>query len=242
MVASTLITDYFAEGTHAARPVTPNVATGATAIYFETDTLTTFAWSGTAWVQISAATGPTIVQKAAISGLAPINSVTFGAAPTNGNMLIAFADNVGDYPHGAGWTILVQNNGGDDYATILYKIAGAGESVTQTYSNQVSVGAAVVYELANAGPSFGNITPMNFGGPYSITLPRAGGLLLGTLINEATNDLPTAVTGAVLDISSAVGARSAQGFHFATPTAGANSIAYTYAATHHAYGLALAVY
>lgn len=53
MTSSTLITDYIGHGTHAARPATPNVPTACSPLYYETDTLKTFIWSGSAWVAIS---------------------------------------------------------------------------------------------------------------------------------------------------------------------------------------------
>jgi hypothetical protein len=59
MSSSTLVTDYVGRGTHAARPATPNVPAGSTAIYYETDTTNIFYWNGAAWVQFgtSSATG-----------------------------------------------------------------------------------------------------------------------------------------------------------------------------------------
>lgn len=53
MTASTLITDWLGRGVHSARPATPNISSGGTAIYTETDTGHTFVWNGTAWVDIS---------------------------------------------------------------------------------------------------------------------------------------------------------------------------------------------
>lgn len=52
---SSLMIDYLGYGTHAARPATPNTGTGVTVIYYETDTGNTFAWTGSAWVQINGA-------------------------------------------------------------------------------------------------------------------------------------------------------------------------------------------
>ena len=46
-------TDYFGSGTHAARPATPNIRAGETALYYETDTLLTFGWTGSAWLEVN---------------------------------------------------------------------------------------------------------------------------------------------------------------------------------------------
>jgi hypothetical protein len=58
MATSQLVTDYIQHGTHASRPATPNVGTGVAAFYYETDTLSLFAWNGSAWVL----TGPPYIQ------------------------------------------------------------------------------------------------------------------------------------------------------------------------------------
>lgn len=58
MTASTIITTYLGEGTHAARPAAPSVPTGGLAVYYETDTGGTFVYdlNGTAWVQVNSST------------------------------------------------------------------------------------------------------------------------------------------------------------------------------------------
>lgn len=246
MASSTLITDYLAEGTHAARPVTPNVPTGGTALYYETDTTNTFAWSGAAWVQINGGGGgatPAIVQNGAISGSSGIQSVTLGAAPTLGNMLIAFVDNASSQTAGTGWTILgVPNGVGLDFAFIAWKVAGAGESATQTPVNTAAAGAIVIYELTNAGPTIPIVSSLSgASNSYAVRSAHSGGLLLGAIANEQTIDLPTAITGAALDSSSGVGTRSIRGFHL-TPSSGLNTIAYTYAVSHSVYGMGVVVY
>lgn len=52
-MTSTLIVDYLGRGTHAARPATPPIPSGGTAIYYETDTTNTFVWNGGAWLQMN---------------------------------------------------------------------------------------------------------------------------------------------------------------------------------------------
>lgn len=64
MAASTLITDYIAHGTAAARPVTPNVpATSGSSLYFADDTGELSAWDGSAWQPVGGggSTPPTSV-------------------------------------------------------------------------------------------------------------------------------------------------------------------------------------
>ena len=50
MSSSTLIVDYLGAGTHASRPVSPNVPSGGCAIYVETDTGSICFWNGSAWL------------------------------------------------------------------------------------------------------------------------------------------------------------------------------------------------
>ena len=57
MTASALMVDYLGHGTHAARPVSPNVVAGVAPVYYEDDTLNTFIWDGSAWVQVNGGGG-----------------------------------------------------------------------------------------------------------------------------------------------------------------------------------------
>lgn len=49
MSNSTSIIDYLGEGTLAARPATPPVASGIAALYYATDNNTLYVWNGSAW-------------------------------------------------------------------------------------------------------------------------------------------------------------------------------------------------
>lgn len=191
MVASTVITDYFGEGLHSARPATPNVPTGCTAIYYETDTTNTFAWSGSAWVQINGTGGgstATVVQVAANgSGLTSVGA-TFATAPTAGNLLIAFVFNGGAASvNGTGWTAIKAGGGAVDDETIGFKIAGASEPTTQLPSTDASNGCVVIFEIN--GGIFG--TPSLGAGSstaQSITFPvwKAPTLYVGVIDHAAT--------------------------------------------------------
>lgn len=72
MATSTLITDYVGRGTHAARPATPPVGTGCSAVYYETDTLKGFMWDGSAWHQVTG-----------VSTLAALSDVALGSLSVN---------------------------------------------------------------------------------------------------------------------------------------------------------------
>lgn len=50
---SSIITDFIGRGTHAGRPDPPDIAAGATAIYYETDTDSAYIWDGAVWRAIS---------------------------------------------------------------------------------------------------------------------------------------------------------------------------------------------
>jgi hypothetical protein len=53
-MASTRITDYVGHGLASARPTTPPIAAGASAVYVATDTHAVSFWDGTTWVAASA--------------------------------------------------------------------------------------------------------------------------------------------------------------------------------------------
>jgi hypothetical protein len=149
-MTNTLITGYLSEGIASARPATPAVASGAIAFYYATDTATLSVWNGTSWVAAgggySAGSAPSVVQFASNSnGNA---SVTFGAAPTNGNLLVAIAFELTVDTPGSGWTSLVVVSTGTDYGMIFYKVAGASESSTQTpLSGSGTDGVLAVWEV-----------------------------------------------------------------------------------------------
>jgi hypothetical protein len=97
----------------------------------------------------AAGTPPTIVQ----SGASTANSasITLGAAPTNGNTLIAFISNPTTASVGSGWTIILQQTNGTDWTTWVKKTAGAGESATQTpIGSAPSAAGIVMWELNGA--------------------------------------------------------------------------------------------
>lgn len=94
-------------------------------------------------------TPPTIVQAQAAQG-SNVISVTFGSAPTNGNLLVAFFFDTGGNPTaGSGWTALDLLTSAALDASIFIKTAGAGESTTQTPSSSTGGSTAlVVWEIS----------------------------------------------------------------------------------------------
>jgi hypothetical protein len=96
-----------------------------------------------------AGTIPSVVQTA--FSVAGGNSATFGSAPTNGNLLVAIIFNPTGDTAGAGWTLQIANSTGTDYGAILTKIAGVGESLTQSPLTGIGgTGAIVIWELHSA--------------------------------------------------------------------------------------------
>lgn len=238
MATSTLITDYLGVGTHAARPATPNVPTGVTALYYETDTTNTFAWTGAAWVQINGAGGgtpPAIVQSGFAAGAANVTGLTLGAAPTAGNLLVALMTNgsSGITPT-TGWnSMFISDPAGILFTHCLWKIAGAGESATQSPASALSI--LGIYELSGAAAGGNNdfFDVNSTTGTATVTAFGTTGVIIGLCINEQLTPLPTGIVGVTLDGSAVGAANSVRGFHKSSPTkgVGANSVTPTYAAT-----------
>lgn len=100
-----------------------------------------------------AGTPPTLVQFG--SDTTGSNSVVLGVAPTNGNLLVAMSFNPTSDTTGAGWTKQTENFGGTDYGIIFTKVAGAGESTTQTpCAGLGGTGAIAMWELHGQAVAF----------------------------------------------------------------------------------------
>lgn len=241
MTASSQITDYISKGTHAARPATPNVPSGCSALYYETDTTNAFIWTGSAWAQLNGGGGGgslTLVQNAtACANGSNINSVTLGAAPTNGNLLVAFVMGVFASAN-TGWTLLVTDSGGTStYTQIYFKVAGASESATQQpIASGNSTTAITIYEISGgAAPTAGWAFQDATATAHSVN-PQAfssNGLFIGAVHSESTTTLPSSYSSGIVADSSAVGATVAQqGFHYPAPPQGTGTtLTATYAAS-----------
>lgn len=148
-MTSTLIVQYMGQGVAASRPATPSIDTGAIGFYYATDTSTLTVYANGAWNSVggglSPGSPPTVVQHA---NNQTGNSVTFGVAPTNGNMLVCICFNPSGVSPNTGWTQQNNNSSGLDFGSILTKVAGAGESTTQQpISTSVTTGGMVVWEV-----------------------------------------------------------------------------------------------
>jgi hypothetical protein len=114
----------------------------------------------------SAGTPPTIVQSGAST--AASGSITLGAAPTNGNLLVAMCFNPTTATAGTGWTNVANNSSGTDFAFIVTKVAGAGESATQTpISGSPANAAIMMWELH--GQSASPVITASMGAPVTGT-------------------------------------------------------------------------
>jgi hypothetical protein len=156
-MTSTLITAYLGAGLAAARPATPVLAAGTFGFYEATDTGTLSLYYGGAWHTL--ATGidpgapPTVVQ----SAMAAANSasIVLGSAPINGNLLVAMCFNSTVGTPGAGWTSQLVNSSGTDFGMTATKVAGAGESTTQTPLSGAANGLIAMWEInGQAGSNF----------------------------------------------------------------------------------------
>ena len=127
-MSSNLLVTYLGSGIASARPATPSIAAGTVGVWWSTDTkaLSVYDLTNGGWTAVgggySAGTPPTIVQSVhgntggATGGG---SGLTFGVAPTNGNLLVAMAFNPTTATANTGWTQLASNSSGTDYGSIL---------------------------------------------------------------------------------------------------------------------------
>lgn len=186
---------------------------------------------------------PSIVQSGFLAS-ASLSGLTLGAAPQNGNILVALLVLGSGPAPSAGWNRL-SDSGTSNVVEIFYKICGVGESATQNPSNAALTGAIAIYEIANGNPSIWTIIANSASGvsqPITLTTNNTRGIIIGQITNLTDTALPTGITGVAADGTSAGGARSIQGFHIAAPANGANLITATYAAAKSCDITAVAIY
>lgn len=105
-----------------------------------------------------------VVQNADVVGSTITFAVTFGAAPTSGNLLVAMLFYQGaapstDHPAASGWTQQSSFNAhtaftADESVIVYSKVAGAGESTTQTPATNTGTGYMIAYEVSGAASTF----------------------------------------------------------------------------------------
>lgn len=105
-----------------------------------------------------------VVQNADVVGSTITFAVTMGAAPTNGNLLVAMLFYQGaapatDHPAASGWTQQSTFNAhtaftADESVIVYSKVAGAGESTTQTPATNTGTGYMIVWEVSGAAATF----------------------------------------------------------------------------------------
>lgn len=174
-------------------------------VHSAADTLI-YRWSGSAWSVSGGAVRPTIVQTGVLIG--NTGSITLGAAPTAGNLLIVLAtrwsSNVGA-PSGAWATLIFDNGTTNDGTTILSRFVGSGESATQTIlGGTVASGVcATVYEIAGAAPITNHLAVYydetgGTTGTLSIPVPSDNALVVGHVVGYGTTTPPTSITNVTL--------------------------------------------
>lgn len=232
-----VITDYAARGLDAAKLAVPNIGAGETGFYWATDTLKLYGWTGVAWTQVNTGVGGASIVQVKSAALANMSvGVTLGAAPTNGNLLVAFiADQAGAPTAGAGWVTLITGFAANDDTCIMIKLAGAGESTTQTPTSSAHQGCITIYEMNNAAGGYPTEVHDFAAATAVAETPKAtktsGGIVLGVFVNRSTTG-PTSLTGTNVTADAAgnitgVG-RAVAPFHITPSVAGNNGVTANY--------------
>jgi len=156
---SALITDYLGYGTHAARPAAPNIGTGVTAVYYETDTGNTFAWSGAAWVQLNAAGGAGTAPYSMAQGRLTLTTalpVTTSDVTAAGTLYWTpyHGDQIGLYDGASAWTVLafaetslsLTLTSGKPYDIFAYNNSGTLALESLVWTNDTTRATALVMQ------------------------------------------------------------------------------------------------
>jgi hypothetical protein len=195
---------YHGAGTNAERlaftPDPPTPGSGPPLMlydWWETDTKTFWVYDVTddTWYATGGGGGyspgspPTFVQVAFSTNGG--NSATFGAAPTNGNYLVAMIFNPTSPTAGAGWTQEAGDSSGTDYGYVLTKTAGAGESTTQSpITGNGGTGAIVIWELHGQNGT----TPFIYG---ASEIEQTAAFSVPVLVPNLSNCIGLAAVGVV---------------------------------------------
>lgn len=230
-MTTTVLTSYVGQGLAAARPITPAIVANAAAFYYATDTNVLSAYAGGAWHDIVGGAPALIQQKAVVN----TNSVTLGAAPAQGSLLLAITtDLAASETVSAGWTKINFTGAANDGSGFFWKVAGVSESATQTPVTGIGTGSCTIFELNNATPASLFAVNVDLSGTAiaaSMTAAKTkGGIILGVASNRSAAVAPTSITGATL-LGAAVqgGSRTVQPFKVTAPVQGSNTVTVNYA-------------
>lgn len=228
-----LLSDFCGIGPLVSRPATPNVNNGELSMWYDTtnNQLTIYNYTIPGWVVYSPqSAAPTIVQSVA-GNLAGVASLTLGAAPANGNVLVCIFASSNLPGPGTGWLQLNNNGLGLDFIGANIKICGAGESATQTFvSGNITQGTGHMWEIKPASPGF-YYAAHGTGTSLADAATSAGtGLMLGAFENVTDTVAPTSITNGTLDQAATGTNRQIQGFH-ASQNPGSTTYTVNYAAS-----------
>lgn len=185
----------------------------------------------------AAGTTPTIVQNACVVEANMTTGITLGAAPTNGNLLIALLTDQTSFPTAnTGWTLIGSNSALHDGYGVFWKVAGASESATQTPTNSAHQGSISMYEIANGASSslsaFTDLTASNSVTENAFSQKPSSALIVGAAVNRAlVNTTSITGTGVTRDAQTTAVNRGVDNFHVTNPAQGNNAVTVTYAAS-----------
>lgn len=190
LLTSNITTNNVSTTKHGFAPILPN---DATKFLNGIGTYTTPPGSS-----LSPGTPPVIVQSAI--AVAASASITLGAAPTNGNLLVAIFFDPTTQAAGAGWAIRANNSTGTDFGVVLTKTAGAGESATQTPMGGVpTTGLIAMWELSGQAVNnfiFGAVSAgagaLQSSAPFGPTITNCLTLMALALVSTSNNILTVA--------------------------------------------------
>ncbi|HEY6019843.1 MAG TPA: hypothetical protein VIY48_08035 [Candidatus Paceibacterota bacterium] len=199
-------------------------------------------------VTVSGGTTPTVVQNGTVYVAAHSTGITLAGAPASGNLLVALVSDKTSQPTAsAGWNTMSRLiKSGDGYG-IFWKIAGAGESATQTPCSDANAGTISLYELHTAIPSVFEAPDFSAATVTNQTLLNArssGGLIIGTFVNTSGTVAPvlsgTNVTSDAAQ-SNVGGARTSANFHVTGAVQINNVVTATYSTAQSGQCIAIAI-
>jgi hypothetical protein len=163
--------------------------------------------------------GPvTFVQEKIVATANIAGGITMDAAPTAGNILVAFvmnSTNTNPPTLSSGWTNIDSNTTVPDHL-IAWRVAGVGETATQNPTSQVDGGAIAIYEYSGGTAAFATSTVAT-ALSVNVSLTSLAWTLLTAIVGanllatfRRTEETPT-LTGSVTNLQSVVGTAAVVG-------------------------------